>query len=306
MDALENNITHNCDLISSSEIKDAYINKICKRGDLPYATVDEQIFLIEEMLRSDLGRFILKHRGANGYWTDILVNTPSDAVSTIKSEGNVFEEFLLSSSPVVLAHRERFKLFQEAIQSALQPMFSLASVPCGVMRDLLTLDFSNSQSCKLTGIDIDSESLELASQLAQSLGSKNELCFYQKDAWRLEFRDEFDIITSSGLNVYEPSRIKTVNLYKSFLQALRPGGLLVTSVLTFPPFSDSPSDWETSAIPEESLRLERLIHHDILGVKWKNYRSINDLKTDFLSAGFARVEVVMDSRKIFPTILAYK
>ena len=42
-----------------------------------------------------------------------------------------------------------------------------ASLPCGVVRDLLKLDFAGVENFRLVGIYIDSESLELAKKLAQ-------------------------------------------------------------------------------------------------------------------------------------------
>lgn len=306
MESQNSNLTHSSKRPNKDTLKKEYINQIQNQANSDYTTIDEQIFIVEEMLRSEIGTFILENKGANGFWTDILINCINEGYTREKSKENFFEEFLLFRSPVVIAHRERFKLFQDTIQKTLKPGLSLASIPCGLMRDLLSLDYSNSHPCKLTGIDLDAESLKLASNLAKSLGCKNQISFVQKNAWDLESSEEFDVISSSGLNVYEPSRERTVELYKVLLRALKPGGKLVTSVLTYPPFSNNQTDWDLSSIPKEDLRLEQVIHHDILGVKWGNYRSIDDLKTDFLSAGFSKAEVEMDSKKIFPTIIAYK
>jgi hypothetical protein len=300
------NITHSHKISNRGTLRSSYIEKILHKGDLAYSTVDEQVFLVEEMLRSELGTFILENKGANGFWTDVLIKTSADSYIKQGHKANFFEDFLLFRSPVVLAHRERFKLFQKSVQRILTPGISLASIPCGLMRDLLSLDFSSAPGCKLTGIDIDPKSIQLASNLALSLKCKNELYFLKKNAWNLKLANEFDIITSSGLNVYEPSRERTIKLYKLFLRALKKVGVLITSVLTFPPFSEIATDWDVSSIPSEDLRLERVIHHDILGVKWGNYRSIDDLKTDFYSAGFSSVEIALDSKKIFPTIIAKK
>ncbi len=306
MEPQRENITHSSKQSSHEKLKNTYIKQIRNKGNLPYTTVDEQIFLVEEMLRSELGTFILENKGANGFWTDILINSSEENYTKKEGRSNFFEKFLLFRSPVVLAHKERFKLFQTNIQAMLKPQLSLASLPCGLMRDLLTLNFTNAPKCKLTGIDIDAKSLKLAADLAKSMKCKNDIYFLQANVWNLEILEEFDILTSSGLNVYEPSRKRTIELYKLFLRTLKPEGVLITSVLTFPPFSETNTDWKISSIPPEDLRLERVIHHDILGVKWGNYRSINDLKTDFEIAGFSKVEVIIDSKRIFPTILAYK
>ena len=57
-----------------------------------------------------------------------------------------------------------------------------ASLPCGVVRDLLKLDFAGVENFRLVGIYIDSESLELAKKLAQEYGlSENEVVSFFKE-----------------------------------------------------------------------------------------------------------------------------
>ena len=57
-----------------------------------------------------------------------------------------------------------------------------ASLPCGVVRDLLKLDFAGVENFRLVGIYIDSESLELAKKLAQEYGlSENEVISFFKE-----------------------------------------------------------------------------------------------------------------------------
>jgi hypothetical protein len=56
-------------------------------------------------------------------------------------------------------------IFQKLAQSLLKENVVLASIPCGLMRDLLTLDFSNIDHFGLIGVDIDTESLDFAKEL---------------------------------------------------------------------------------------------------------------------------------------------
>ncbi|MFZ4100263.1 MAG: class I SAM-dependent methyltransferase [Chlamydiia bacterium] len=174
------------------------------------------------------------------------------------------------------------------------------------MRDLLSLEYPPGHGCSLVGIDLDPESLALALELSVELAPSAAVVLRRADAWALEDVEAFSLITSSGLNVYEPDRAKVHELYKVFWRALRPGGVLVTSVLTYPPGCDQPSGWDLTAIDRSDLEFESLLFHDILEVKWKNFRSEADLRFEFEQAGFVEIEVHFDRARMFPTIVAYK
>lgn len=128
----------------------------------------------------------------------------------------------------------------------------------------------------------------------------------QKNAWDLSFNQEIDVITSSGLNVYEPDPKKVSELYYRFFNALKPNGHLITSVLTFPPEEDRQTDWDIQDIPEETLLLNRILHKDILDVKWRNFRATSEIAQEFGQIGFSEVMIYFDKNRIFPTVLAKK
>lgn len=118
-----------------------------------------------------------------------------------------------------------------------------------------------------TRVDIDAESLDLAQQFARKKGIPN-VVFYQKDAWQMQFHEEFDVILSSGLNVYEPDPDKVLELYGKFFKALKPGGSLIISVLTYPPDESHETDWNLAAIPSEDLLMEKILLKEILHLHW--------------------------------------
>jgi hypothetical protein len=144
-------------------------NKILLRGNLPHASCKRQLEVIDQLCQFPLGRYILERRGANGFWTDYMVSHPSNGkISGLNNEGKPFtflESFFLNQCPIVVAHQERFMIFQKLAQSLLKENVVLASIPCGLMRDLLTLDFSNIDHFGLIGVDIDTESLDFAKEL---------------------------------------------------------------------------------------------------------------------------------------------
>lgn len=297
------NRTHRCGRNNSNqEVKKTH-QKIIARGDLLHVSIEKQLDFIRQLEKFPLGKFMLKNRGVNGYWTDYIINFSNFKKHHSPSE---LEDYILNRFPLTLATRERFKIFQTQIQKRLKNDMVLASIPCGCMRDLLTLDYSNVTNFKLIGIDIDQESLDLAKQLAFQTGLNNHLELQLKDAWNLNFKESIDLITSNGLNVYEPDNEKVIDLYKGFFKALKPNGILIVGVLTYPPGKNHQTDWILDNINMDDYIVEKIVFEDILGSKWRNYRSIEDIYNDFHKAGFKNVSIVFDKYHIFPTIITEK
>ena len=279
-------------------------SKVISRGNLAHVDVSQQLQLIEELSSFNLGKHILRNRGANAFWTDYLIFPPTEPTDLSLSN---LERFLLYQSPHVIAQRELFHILQSVLQNSIKDNNKISSIPCGTMRDLLSLDISTTKNLKLVGVDIDPEALSLAHN--RSLGVKNhtaQIEFVEQDAWALPFQNEFDIITSIGLNVYESDRFSVIDLYKQFYNSLRPTGKLLTGVLTYPPGFETPSDWKHEAISSDILWLERVLYFDILDLNWKNFRSLEEIQSDFIAAGFSKVDVICDSRCVFPAIIATK
>lgn len=303
------NRTHKIESSSFSDVVEAIRKVIIARGDLPDVTVAYQLNVLDQFCEFPLGRFILERKGANGFWTDYMLSHPQKGkISGVNSEGKTFstlEDFFLNRCPIVVAHQERFRIFQTLTQKLLKDSMVVASIPCGIMRDLLTLDFSGIKNYRIIGVDIDKESLFLANKLAKELEVPN-VEFYQEDAWQIQFQQELDIITSSGLNVYEPDPEKVMSLYKRFFKSLKPGGFLITSVITYPPGESVESDWDLRDIAPEDLLLDRVLHKDVLDIRWRNFRSSNELSREFELTGFSSVSIHFDKHRIFPTILAQK
>ena len=150
------------------------------------------------------------------------------------------ERQLLDTFPIVLATQERSRHFAKAIQRHVKPGAVLASIPCGLMRDLLGRNLANAANIRLVGVDIDSDSLVQAAQLAGACGLSSIVTFSRSDAWTLDQREAFDVISSNGLNIYEPDDDRVIWLYRGFHNALKPGGVLITSALTLPPTATRP------------------------------------------------------------------
>lgn len=263
--------------------------------------------MIDQLCGCEMGRFILERRGVNGYWTDYILHHPFSRNETPhdlhQRTYSPMELFLLTRSPNVLAHRERGGIFQKMLQQHVRPGAVFASIPCGLMRDLLSLDLSRAADCRIVGIDIDPESLDHGRELAQHLGVADAE-FILGNAWSLGFDKAFDVITSSGLNCYEPEVARVLDLYRNFFIALKPGGTLITSVYTYPPGHAKPTDWDLTVCNTEDMLMDAILFGDILQAKWRNFRSASELEDDFRSVGFTDVAVHFDSRRMYPTITA--
>lgn len=287
----EDNLSHSQRDKSLQEAIERITEKIKSKGDLQYVSAARQLELLDLLSSFDFGRFLVERGGLNGYWTQY-------AISSYGKSNHVLESFLLDKAPVVLATRERFYIFKKELQKRLFDGISIASVPCGLMCDLLELDYSNISNFSLTGIDLDPESIKYAKQLANE---KLVHCqFFEKNAWDLNIKEQFDVITSNGLNIYELGDEKVISLYEEFFTALKPGGFLITSFLT------TPSEWDRSKINPEDALLQKVIFADVLDCKWQALRSEEKTKAQLQKVGFTEIEINYDRAHLFPTVIAKK
>lgn len=260
---------------------------------------DDEFTLLEQLSQFDLGKFLLDNKGLNGYWTSYVINRGKGDKSH-----HPLEEWLLYKAPTVKATQERFRIFQQVLQSRLRDNIVIASIPCGLMDDLLTLDYQSIKNIQLVGIDLDKNSLELADIQSKKIGLEDNVKFIQSNAWELNNFEFFDVITSNGLNIYEPDRSKVVSLYKEFYKALKPKGILVTSFLTPPPALSTESTWKN--YNAQDLIKQKLIFSDLIGVKWQSFNTESEIMSQLKEAGFSIKEVIYDSQGMFPTVVAEK
>lgn len=287
----QRNISHSQNAKSFADAKEALIHKVQTRGNLPYASVPQQIQLIEELSSFELGRFLIERGGLNGRWIQYIID------NTISS--NPLEAYLLTKAPVCLATRERFHLFKSAIQETIKEGCSFAAVPCGVMAELLDLSYAHVKNFTLTGVDIDPESFVLATERAEKMGLNSRIQFLQRDAWNIHEEARFDLISSNGLTIYEKDDVKVTELYRAFHKALNKDGTLVTSFLV------PPSPPREGPILQDFIR-QKLIFADILEVKWQSFRTESTVLRQLNEAGFSNCQFLYDQRRLFPTVIATK
>lgn len=259
--------------------------------------VEEEVTLLHQAGQFGLGRFLLSSQGLNGYWTSYMI-----CKAPHLSLENPLENWVIHHCPAVRATQERFRIFQRELQNSLRANQKIVSIPCGLMDDLLSLNYDDLENVEIVGIDLDPESLTHAQQNAQD--HKKKASFLKKNAWDLQAHEEYDLITSNGLNIYESNDEKVVALYKEFYKALRSKGKLITSFLTPSPALSSESSWK-DVNPREALK-QKALFVDILQARFQFFRTEAQTRTQLEKAGFQNIEFIYDSKGMFPTVIAEK
>jgi hypothetical protein len=83
------------------------------------------------------------------------------------------EKEILDCFPSTLATQQRLKLFLQENQKTVINNAKLTCIPCGMMAELLYLDFSNVANVQLTGIDLDPQALMGTGELSTIKGMTN-------------------------------------------------------------------------------------------------------------------------------------
>lgn len=303
-------ISHNVLTEEINTISQNISARIIQFGDKPYVTVERQLELLDQLQQFDFGRFLLQNQGINGYWTHYMLTHPWFGRKTGKNNRgqplSTLEEFLLDRAPIMLATQQRFEFFLKENQKQVSNDAKLACIPCGMMGELLYLDFKPIERIQLIGIDYDPEALNDARSLAEKKKLAHYLQLNQGNAWQLSSENEFDLISSNGLTIYEQDDEKVTALFRQFYSALKPGGKLVASFLTPPPSFTDQCEWNMSHINQNDLLLQKIILVDIIQAKFQFYRSTQQTRQQLESIGYKNIQFIYDDAKIFPTVVAYK
>lgn len=280
--------------------------RIEAQGDLPHVSVSEQISILEQLNESPLGQYICLFGSLDAYWAQYVIMYAYEPDHPRYSDINPFEMWLLKHFPSATSTQERFKIFQELIKPEIKDHAVFASVPCGLMDDLLTLDYSDYDGVTLIGIDIDSQAVSLAKENATLRGSKAETYFHCRDAWSVDEDGTYDLITSNGLNIYEYDDNKVTELYHRFYRSIKKDGCFVGSFLTPSPLDTIESPWKLHLIEPKHLRLQKILLQDILKVRWSATRTKDETLMQLRSVGFQDIEFHDDRLGMFPSFIARK
>lgn len=298
-------LSHAINPISEKEAVDKARARVeIKWKNLPQAKYNAYQKLFEEAIKIPVVRYMIVNKGLNGYWTDYILNHPI----TPKPVVNDLERRILEEFPLIKATQERDQIFQNVNQRSVKNGACLATIPCGLSREVLNLNYENITVIKLHSIDIDQESLILSQSKANDKLSKynkngnpsieftTELC----DAWDLKHKESFDLVSSNGLIIYEQNDQKVLQLFIKFYEALKPGGMLTTSFMALP------DEWNMTKIDKDTLETQKIIFKDIIEAQFQALRSTNHVITSLKQCGFKQIEIITDSASIFPTVIAYR
>lgn len=259
---------------------------------------EEELEMVDELQKFELGQFLLKNKGLNGYWSSYVIHDASQI-----NLDNPLENWIINRAPLIKATQEQHHISQTQINQYMHPNSIIASVPCGTMHELHSLNFDGVYDIKLVGVDLDEESINIAkANFKPSRFCTTEL--YKQDAWNLQDKGRYNVMISNGLNIYEPDDDKVVSLYSQFHDALTSQGVLITSFFTPPPEMSNKSTWKN--YNQEDLLKQKALFSDIIQAKWQVYRTEDETRDHLEKAGFKVVRVIYDSQGMFPTVVAQK
>ncbi|QSH41869.1 class I SAM-dependent methyltransferase [Lentisphaerota bacterium ZTH] len=294
-----------------SQAVDMLKRNILDNNDTTFASVDEQLQILEDLTKFEAGRFLIKNNGGfNGFWTHYMLQFPENSQITNKSsdgsELTELESFIFSKGVITLATQQRYRIFLEENNKCVRENAELACIPGGLLGELLYLDFSKIKNIALYGIDLDEESLKYSIRLAEKMNLAQFTHTMHCDAWELPCKDKFDLVSSNGLNIYESDKARVSALYQAFYNSLKPNGKLVTSYIAYPPGSGELCEWDMSKIDCEALKRGMAIFTSVLGSIWQNFSTRSEMETMLNDIGYKDIKFIYDKAKIFPTVVAYK
>ena len=197
--------------------------------------------VLEELQKFPLGRHLLVNQSLSGYWTDAIVNAPVDQIYPNKTEGYLFKE-----SPPFAARRYGQQVIHKAVQEFLRPNKAVASIPCGLMSEVLLATSEPFSRVNLYAIDKDSENFDLIrKKYPERLVGNHFRDILTKDAVNLDYtmyKEWFDVICSIGFTMYLEKDEDMQKLFDGFYIALKKDGVLVTN------FGTAPAEYNTESL----------------------------------------------------------
>lgn len=269
----------------------------------PSSTNDDRIEQMRSELNSfELGRFLTSNLGLNGYWTSYVLLYPDNGrVTRLSSDGTPLtqlESWLLDRCPIILATQERFRIFRRLTQPLIHAGMQLASIPSGLMDDLLGLNYLGAKDVVLTAVDLDPASLRYAQANYERSGQLVKAEFEQLDAWNLASHERWDLVTSNGLNIYIEDDDRCADFYRSIAQALRPNGTFIVSFIT------PPEEWHP--FNYDDLAYQRFLFREVVPAKWQCVRNESLTRSQLVAAGFDVITIEYDKQRMFPAVVARK
>jgi hypothetical protein len=273
-----------------------FYNRTRQSDSLPMAMLRRGRFLALPLYsllrRSDLAREGFDHSGSYRFADHIYRGEPSGRGAF----GRWLDARLLAL-PAVRSFRNRFHASRDELAAFLarragqDGRLDILTAPCGIPRELveghrafLASGTKTRATVTFHGLDLDARALEEAVVFARE-GGLDRFVPLRGDIFdRAMYPGEMDFITSTGLAEFLDDQ-RLSDLYATFFDRLRPGGVFVTSGMRGRPVSDY------------LLRLAELTVH---------YRTAADLERLARRLPFSRVETRVDDLGLQAILVAHR
>lgn len=269
------------------------------------ASCKQKLAWLNKLSEFPFGRDLIFSRTISSYWIDQLTNKENYKKRKSNYKNSV-EKMIEEQSFLIASWREIHRKFIDFTQNHLKEAYVIASIPCGHMRDLFELDFSKIRNYKLVGIDIDRKVVEEASILAKNYGLQAKVEFYCYDALNLPFSNEFDIVSSCGLNIYLQNSFQIHLLYKNFFISLKEHGMALIHFFKPPPFVSSTSSWKFERNEDKTTLFDSFLLQNILELPLSAYINETEMIKDMQHVGFEDIIINSDSFGVAGIAIAKK
>lgn len=300
-------------LLSHKKIQNENFDKIhqelikkIQQSNLDIIMQDELLKSLSKVTSTEMGKFLVENSGFNGFWTEYMCSYPETKKLGFNLSENIDENYIMENFPIAIATQSRYQIFKAEIKKRLKNNISIASLPCGLMNDILSQNFQDCKNFKLHGIDLDQSSIQQAKAISLTKGLTYHCKFTQEDAWEINYKNEYDMFISNGLNIYVDDDNKLIEMYKKIHTSLKNNGELITSTIVPSPDISKDSSWKMEKINPESYKLQKIVHEFFMNFSNNNLRTSNHLCKILEKSGFSNFEVIPDVLGIFVTVIAKK
>ena len=231
----------------------------------------------------------------NGYWTNFIASGEYKTIQQCK-QLNESEEFAFA---YFCEPRHELELvMHDIVRPILKPGNSVASVPCGLMSEVL-MAADHFEGVKFYAIDIDKANFDLIREKYGDRLIGNDFLPLEMDALKLEFESTFDLLTCLGFMMYIKKEC-IPDFFSRIFRSLKLGGRVLISY--FPDVSEQsplfPFDFRSNPIGREVFMCA-------------NLRSTTRLATSTLvrhlsQAGFVRITIHGGTYYLLPVVEAVK
>lgn len=282
---------------SAEESREITLARVVER--LINEGLDHLIPLAEEMAEGPISLRLMRQCGVDGALHDQIIDAALLPTGSMKKHYHPSDVRLLENC-TTRGIVERFHNFQDAMHKLIREGqigsdSYIASIPCGLMREVLTLNFEGTRP-HIVGIDKDPQSLLASKKLAAEMAISH-VDFYRKDALFLGPIRSVDVLISNGLAVYLDDH-ELLELFQQFQGSMSSGGYFITNHMT------PESEWNREHATAEDLKFQHDFLRNIVRGRWlQHLRPISQVVEMLEQAGFDVLDVREGNTGIFPVYI---